>query len=447
MEKAELVEGVDGKSLSSPSAKSSQTYTIQKRLISPATIVLKVADKTSHKCIKLWRPFKNDIYDTVDTNKNNIYTLQGLAFNRQFAPEVYLGIAPIISPFHEYARTITLGTLLSAPTEDDLKANKKYAVVMDFLNQDWRLDQQIRRRSLPTEEDIEFLAKEIAHMHEQARPVSSSYGSLEELSNKWELNKKHLKEALTHPSLERIDKTLIKSLNISASLNTMDNALEIYKKEFLARSLCLKHCHGDLKTNNLWLIPKPLSVSETKQNNAGNDTKLEWKSKRLKVLDCIDFNPLFSYIDPLSDAAMLIMDLEEQLTSLTKTDLPKRCGDAFLKEYLTHTTKNTDTFDKGYLIPIMEFYIAEKAIVCAYVSILSDRRPHLGLRYLLIAQKHINTLSNIIKRQKQATASTERFIIKPAYPRVSASNIFITIAKQGQKHILRTPSTLSRTLS
>lgn len=396
----------------------SQTYIVQKRLISPATIVLKVFNKTGHKCIKLWRPLKNEIYDTVDPNKNNTYTLQGLAFNQKVAPGVYLGIAPIVSDFHDYARTIKLGSLISKPTEADIQDDKRYALVMRFLNQKWRLDQQIGRHSLPSKDDIKFLALQIADMQEQTQSVSSDHGSLEKLHEKWNLNKKYLKEALNHPSVAKLKNNTKESMpisidNVDSFAQIMEQALKVYANGFSERSQCLKHCHGDLKTNNLWLIPKVCSEIGNTQKNY---PKPRWRNKQLIALDCIDFNPLFSYIDPLSDAAMLIMDLEELLSSLTKTDLPKKCTHMFLEEYLAHAIKDPDTFSKGYLKPIMEFYIAEKAIVCAYVSILSDRRPLLGLRYLRIAHSHLNLLSKFVSEKKQSNLLTESFTRKQNTP-------------------------------
>lgn len=95
-------------------------------------------------------------------------------------------------------------------------------------------------------------------------------------------------------------------------------------------------------------------------------------SARLLALDCIDFNPDFCHIDTLSDIAMLAIDLEMHLS---KQQNPR--ADAhrarnftmhFLETYLNETGENSImTWD------LLQYYMLEKAIVCAFMCALHDK--------------------------------------------------------------------------
>ena len=148
---------------------------------------------------------------------------------------------------------------------------------------------------------------------------------------------------------------------------------EVFTKERYARYLeqrvqagNIKHCHGDIKSLNIWIIP--------------GSTREHQQYSSVKLLDAIDFNPLFCNIDILSDFAMLVIDVQARTQS---AEYARRMIDNYLM--LTH---QEDTPSRV----ILEFYLFEKAIVTGAINILFDNQLELGLYLLHLAQEHLDAL-------------------------------------------------------
>ncbi|EFH86987.1 hypothetical protein [Ktedonobacter racemifer] len=365
-----------------------ETYSVHSLHISPATQVLQLTDKKENYCIKRWLPFENCVYNTKDVAKNNYYTLNGLAFNTQFARGIYLGVAPIIGDFFEQDMSITLGPLSTSKPSKDLISKVPHALIMHFIEQDLRLDNQIKAGAFGSEEDLDFLASKISNIHTSDIACKSDprqYSNIKALREKWECNKLCLIDTLRAENFP-----VAKKFNKDEFFTIMDNALKKYRKTFQQRCKYVRRCHGDLKTNNLWLLPNNHKTIQKADVLPNKD------AKHLRILDCIDFNPCLSYIDPLSDVAMLVMDLEEKLSFEKEETTTKNIISFFLNKYLSYVSDIIPPESKRDLEPIMEFYIVEKAIVGAAVSVLSDNLPALGEHYLYIAQTHLNNLSRLL---------------------------------------------------
>ena len=162
----------------------------------------------------------------------------------------------------------------------------------------------------------------------------------------------------------------------------------------------IKRCHGDLKATNLWVYPKGIRFSRKKEFPYFGLKKYH---QQLLALDCIDFNPEFCHIDTLSDIAMLAIDIE--MHSLDKRyvaeDMDYGQGFAyyFLNSYLRDYGQDEDAW------PLLQYYMTEKAMVCAYVSILYDGLPALGEKYLDIASVYVRQLHGFL----------ETFVESPAF--------------------------------
>jgi aminoglycoside phosphotransferase family enzyme len=125
-------------------------------------------------------------------------------------------------------------------------------------------------------------------------------------------------------------------------------------------------------------------------------------------IDCIDFNPDFCHIDTLSDLAMLVIDLEMHF----ETDWLKlnRCSNEQEQERKSLTTYFLDCYfremqeDKAKWDPLLGYYMTEKSMVCAYVSILYDERPLIGKKYLEVSHFHAQKLA---KMQKQSASKEQ----------------------------------------
>src|SRR5207247_1238668 len=89
-----------------------------------------------------------------------------------------------------------------------------------------------------------------------------------------------------------------------------DRLLEVFKEfeyqhffEQRVQKDRIKRCHADLKAPNIWIAPLPLPGTQ----NEYWYHKEPWKY--VYLLDAIDFNPMYGYIDILSDFAMLVTDI------------------------------------------------------------------------------------------------------------------------------------------
>ena len=141
----------------------------------------------------------------------------------------------------------------------------------------------------------------------------------------------------------------------------------------------IKRCHGDLKSTNLWVRPKRRKSLQ-----------------QLLTLDCVDFRPDFCHIDTLSDVAMLAIDIEQHLVNLPGKGVNRQEGKEltqhFLNVYLERVHEKSEV-----ALPLLEYYMTEKSMVCAYMSILYDALLPLGKKYLDVALTHSQKLEGLLK--------------------------------------------------
>jgi len=162
----------------------------------------------------------------------------------------------------------------------------------------------------------------------------------------------------------------------------------------------IKRCHGDLKAPNIWIAPLPLPGTP----NEYWYHKEPWKY--VYLLDAVDFNPMYSYIDILSDFAMLVTDIHARTKSL-------ELANQMIENYL----ELTDQQDKACRL-VLAYYLVEKAIIGAAVSILYDNLPDLGLDFLKVAS------TRMIDLERQASGQYQLPSIYP--PTLSATPPLLT---------------------
>ena len=109
------------------------------------------------------------------------------------------------------------------------------------------------------------------------------------------------------------------------------------------------------------------------------------------------------HIDTLSDIAMLAIDIEARLLHEHKDEKRARAiSTLLLNSYLGEVQENSERSWS-----LLEYYMVEKAIVCAYVSILFDNMPDMGKEYLKVALYHANRLKNLQDPVKKVLVSEE----------------------------------------
>lgn len=334
-------------------------------------------------CFKMWRECHNKLYDISDLTQQTSYLLEGLAFNRQFSGDVCLGIVPVL--FNRFRR-MKCDPLIEDPALESFELSRPYALVMKRLNVEWRLDKQLRFEKLGSKQGMEFLAHQVAAMHNRhLAPYSEEFGTPESVARKLAFNSEQFHEALCKRRANPY--RMAASTFSEAETERIESApqlLEQVRKErqhdFEKRHQRkhIKRCHGDLKTSNLWICP-----SEDKSE----------VQERLVALDCIDFNPDFCNIDTLSDVAMLAVDLEMRLEYPPKGCFETLSGQQLVRHFLQTYLEATGENDAAW--PVLDYYMAEKALVFAYMSMTYDQSPRLGERYLKVVLAHSQELAKV----------------------------------------------------
>ncbi len=361
-------------------------YPIEYEIVLTTTRVIFTRSKrtTQQICLKLWQRSDDEVCNDKLVIRNEDYLLEGLEFNRKFAKDVYLGIVPVT--LSEDTKKIRRGRLIEKPEKSKLEQGVNYALIMRCLNEHWRLDYQLRQNWGVS---IDFLAKEVAYMHWQLERSPDNWGTPDCISSKLNLNSELFLEALS-----QLSNGQIKVEKYRWICNLMVRACEDYTELFTQRyqNSHIKRCHGDLKATNLWVRPAKTLFFGLKKY-----------PQQLLALDCIDFNPEFCHIDTLSDVAMLAVDIEMHFTNWTGAyndlEYARNFANVFLDRYLREMQEySMDAW------PLLRYYMTEKAMVCAYVSILYDGQPELGERYLDIAYVHAQQLGKPIESSAQVLA-------------------------------------------
>src|SRR5260221_3207524 len=365
------------------------SHRIEGQAVSPATKVIFTRTMFTSRplCLKMWLPCNNGVYNTKDEPSRWEYLLEGLEYNRRFARKVYLGIASVEQ---ESKDTIRRGRLIMHPQKSELKPGVQYALVMQCLDESWRLDHLLFEGKMSTKPDLEFLAKAIASMHKQLMPSPEGHGNLESISSKLALNRHFFNEAL---QLLALDDESVNKFKCIGRL--MTQFCRDYSEHFdqRYRNGHIKRCHGDLKAANLWIRPESLLFWGLKQY-----------PPQLLALDCIDFRPEFCHIDTLSDIALLPIDIEMQLTDWSVVNMNRLSGQNtaryFLCTYLHKAQEDDET-----TWPLLEYYMTEKSIVSASMNILYSSSSILGKRYLDIALSHAEKLEKLLANSGKLLAA------------------------------------------
>lgn len=320
-------------------------------------------------CLKMWLACQNEIYNTGDLEQRAAFLVEGLEFNRQFSGNICYGIVPVL---HDEPDELTCGPLIEEPVLEHLLLKRPYALVMKRLKDEWRLDKQLQSDKLGNLRGMEFLADQVATMHRQLERSSPKFGTPERIADKLEFNIEQFGRALDARSTQ--PQTIVIPAFDASDIRRLSKA---YRYDFKKRQSdgYIKRCHGDLKASNLWVCPFE------------NESRAQ---EHLVALDCVDFNPEFCNIDTLSDVAMLAVDLEMQLDNDRENYSERLSGEQlarhFLQAYLAYVGENETVW------PLLEFYMMEKAMVCAYMSIVYDNSPALGERYLTVVLAHSQEL-------------------------------------------------------
>jgi aminoglycoside phosphotransferase family enzyme/predicted kinase len=291
---------------------------------------------------KIKKPVDLGFLDFSTLEKRRFCCEEELRLNRRLAPGIYLELAPIYGSL-EQPEWIGSGH----PVE--------YAVKMRQFPHEAQLDRALNAGNLEPRH-IDAFAERIARFHQEIAiaGMDSEYGDLEHvqkpvLDNFYQIRRHILDISLLEPLYELEDW-------IRSELKTLEPVFIRRKSEGFIRE-----CHGDLHLRNLaWIDDAPVGF------------------------DCIEFNPNLRWIDVISDAAFLVMDLQDRRRP--------RMARRFLNRYLECTGDYAG-------LRVLPFYSTYRALVRAKVNAILARQSGIAARtaaaagkdfsdYLMLAKRH-----------------------------------------------------------
>lgn len=261
-----------------------------------ASAVLLAEDKV----YKLKKPNNFGFFDYSTAALRQHYCTEEVRLNARLAPEVYLGVAPVLVSSDKQPRFGPIlaceqvpgpGTVLEGGEVVD------YAVVMVRLPDEATLEALVQSNKADARL-LAAVARRIAIFHASAETHEQieHYGELETIRGNWEENFEQM-----HPYIGR-------TLDVA----TFD-AIERYARGFMlqreqlfsarVRDGRIRDCHGDLRLQHIYCLD-----TETTLNPAGTKTTF---SPALAIIDCIEFNERFRFGDVASEVAFLAMELDE----------------------------------------------------------------------------------------------------------------------------------------
>jgi aminoglycoside phosphotransferase family enzyme len=333
--------------------------------------------------MKVLHKYEDTRYQQETVGKRQYYQLEALRRNRAFSPEIYLGLASVEE---QNLRNIRIGELLQWPTHDDLEPNVEYALIMRQLPEKRNLVTLFKQQdSIAWSQHIHILTEHVAHIHRQliaTQPTEDEkqWGTYQQLEKKL-LHNFGLLDLVLKTQIPGVDYD-----DVRQKITWLKERLyslfeqEGYRDYFdrRVRNQCVRLCHGDLKSPNIWILPY--------EKRGKRDA-----SHFVKILDAIDFNPTYCNIDILSDFAMLAIDIQVRTND-----------EALVKEMIDTYLRLTNQED-ACARAVLDFYLSEKAFVGAAISIVYDNLPELGLNLLNIAVKRLEHM--LLNQQHQVCAA------------------------------------------
>ena len=282
---------------------------------------------TDRYAYKFKKPVNLGFLDFSTLEQRQFYCQQELCLNRRLSSGVYLGVVALYRRNQHY-------------TFGDHGQIADYAVTMRRLPADRSLETLLQHQKI-TSEMIQAVVDRLVTFHADhpVPPSSESYGTLEHVRADWAEN--------FAQTAESIDRTLSRQtyLQIQQAVTTFTSR---HQKWFAQRVQDgrIRDCHGDLRAEHIYFEPD-----------------------QLQIIDCIEFNHRFRFIDVTSEVAFLAVDLER----LGAAALARH----FVRDYVQHSGDVS-------MYRLLDFYCCYRAYVRGKVTAIRlQADPPLELRALL----------------------------------------------------------------
>ena len=230
------------------------------------------------RAYKVKRAVRFSFMDFSTREKRAAACLNELRLNRRSAPELYLGVLPVLRDGTGFA----FGDLVTDPGDDFSlpQDTEELALVMRRFDQSGLFDRLADSGRLDAAL-IEALLQQVVMLQAAAAPAAAPFGGAEALGR---VIAENAQDFEAHPEIlppARVD------LLIAASRRRLAAASALLDARRAAG--LVRRCHGDLHLRNIVLI-----------------------EGRPTLFDCIEFNDAIGTVDLTYDLAFLLMDLDQR---------------------------------------------------------------------------------------------------------------------------------------
>ncbi|MFQ6023914.1 MAG: AAA family ATPase [Acidiferrobacterales bacterium] len=270
---------------------------------------------------KIKKPVDLGFLDFSTLDKRRFYCHEELRLNRRLAPRHYVDVIAIT------------GTP-QAPALNGEGPVIEYAVKMVQFPQEAQLDRVAARGALEKHHIDQLAAKLVAfHSNIEIAAPDSVYGNPERI------------QRVVLENFERVLSDLRNKTDINQLQKLKSWAEQEYSKQQDYLSIrkqngFIRECHGDMHLRNMALL-----------------------DDELLIFDCIEFSEDLRWIDVVSEAAFLMMDLDDR----GHPELARR----FLNAYVEHTGDYEG-------LKVLRYYLTYRAMVRAMVDNIRAHQSRIG---------------------------------------------------------------------
>jgi aminoglycoside phosphotransferase family enzyme/predicted kinase len=274
---------------------------------------------TGEYAYKVKKPVDYGFLDFSTLTRRRHFCHEELRLNRRLAADWYLKVVPVTGAYEQ-------------PRMGGNGAAIEYAVKMRQFPSALTLKDRVKSGDFGSSE-IDRITGLLADFHARAAKASgdSPFGDSSDIKHWFEENYAHLRPRLQ--SANRIMQLQAIEGWGQAEWQAKSELMERRKQTGFVRE-----CHGDM--------------------HLGNMTRVDGE---IVLFDCIEFNPMLRWIDVVSEAAFLMIDLLHfKLDALAFR---------FLNRYLQHT-------GDYQAMALLRYYLVYRALVLAKVSLLRAEQQH-----------------------------------------------------------------------
>lgn len=292
---------------------------------------------------KLKKPKNFGFFDYSTPALRRHFCGQEVRLNTRLAPNVYLGVAPVLAFSDDrfcFGPTFPPDEVPEPGTQLNGGRVVDYAVVMVCLPDEATLEYRVDTGTADPPL-LKEIAQHVAAFHTTSCTDEhiASFGSLEVIRGNWEENFEQMR-----PYISRTLDAVTYEQIVNYIRGFMQERYSLFASRI--REGHIRDCHGDLRLQHVYILDRP------------DDTGAAQKLPRLAMLDGIEFNERFRYSDVTSEVAFLTMELD----AACRSDLSR----AFIDSYVTETGDEA-------LRELLPFYSCYRAYIRGKVlSFLTD---------------------------------------------------------------------------